>query len=72
MNKVKRFLIGATAGAVMLGSMASPVFAGSLFHPQSDAGAALVDVCQSTTANGDAVTNTAVSGLETFTSENCT
>lgn len=27
MNKVKRFLIGATAGAVMFGSMAFPAFA---------------------------------------------
>ena len=28
MNKVKRFLIGATAGAVMFGSLAFPAFAG--------------------------------------------
>lgn len=76
MNKVKRLIIGATAGAVIFGSMAAPVLAGSLTRGQeltipSDGSGILEKVCQSTTEHGDAVTNAAVSGLSTFTSEDC-
>jgi len=75
-NKVKRLIIGATVDAVMLGSMTAPVFAGSLLRPQettipSDGSGILEKVCQSTTEHGDAVTNAAASGLQTFTSEEC-
>ena len=77
LNKVKRFIIGATAGAVLLVSTVSPVLAGSLFRGQeltipSDGSGTLEKVCTSTTVHGDAVTHAGVSGLQTFSSENCT
>ena len=77
MNKAKRFIIGATAGAVLLVSTASSALAGSLIRGQeltipSDGSGTLEKVCQSTTVNGDAVTNAGVSGVQTFSSEDCT
>lgn len=77
MDKVKRFIIGATAGAVLLGSTVSPALAGSLIRGQeltipSDGSGILEKVCTSTTEHGDAVTNAGISGLQTFSSEGCT
>ena len=80
MIKLKRIAIAAAASAVMLGSMAAPVFAGSLSHsqlttPPADGPGDLVRVCTSTTENGDAVINEGVSGvspfIDTFISEDC-
>ena len=80
MNQVKRFIIGVTAGAVMLGSMAAPVFAGSLLRgealftttppPSVPDSPPLGKVCQSTTIHGDGITNEP-GYLLTYSSEDC-
>ena len=77
MNKVKRFLIGATAGVVLLGSMTAPVFAGSLLlgretnPPPVNPPDVLEKVCTSTTEHGDAVTYADAGGVSTSTTEDC-
>ena len=75
-NKLKRFIIGAAAGAVLFGSIVTPVLAGSLLRGQeqtipSDGSGNLEKVCQSTTVHGDAVTHADAGGLSTSTSEDC-
>ena len=66
--------IGATIA--LFAATAAPVLAGSLTRGQeltipSDDSGTLEKVCQSTTEHGDAVTHAGVSGLQTFSSEDC-
>ena len=78
MNRVKRFLIGATVSTLLFAAAVSPVMAGSLLlqretnPPPANPPEVLEKVCISTTEHGDGVTHTDAGGLSTSPSEDCT
>ena len=72
-----RVILSLILAAATLSATAAPALAGSLIRGQeltipSDGSGVLEKVCQSTTEFGDAVTHAGVSGLQTFSTEDCT